>query len=46
MAHARQTIRIRVRRGSGSGSYKTCDTCGGSGVVPGSGTRPQRVRKK
>ena len=45
MAHARQTIRIRVRRGNGNGSYKQCDTCGGTGVVPGTGTRPQRRKK-
>lgn len=31
---AKQTIRIRVRRGSGgNGSYKPCGTCGGTGVV-------------
>ena len=33
MARARQTIRIRVKKGSGSGGYKACGTCGGTGVV-------------
>lgn len=45
MARARQTIRIRVNKGSGNGSYKMCDTCGGIGVVPGPGLKTRRVRK-
>lgn len=33
MAHAHQTIRIRVKKGSNNGPVKTCGTCGGTGVV-------------
>ena len=32
-SRARQTIRIRVKRGSTNGPMKTCGTCGGTGIV-------------
>ena len=32
-ARARQTIRIRVKKGSSNGPYKICGTCGGTGIV-------------
>lgn len=42
-----QTIKIRVKRnGSGNGAFRACGTCGGTGIVRGSGTAPTRVRKK
>lgn len=43
----KQTIRIRVKRnGSGNGMLKACGTCGGTGVVRGSNTKPMRVKRK
>ena len=46
MAHARQTIRIRVKRnGNGNGTFKPCGTCGGTGIVAGSGGKRQRKRR-
>lgn len=46
-AHGHQKIRIRVNRnGGGNGSFKPCGTCGGTGVVRGSGSKPKRVRNE
>lgn len=45
MAHATQTIKIRVKRnGSGNGTFKACGACGGTGIARGNNTRPTRRR--